>query len=56
MSPKVKPRGLRFPLPDEAEKIIGKSGQIQGAKIVASPAKKLKRSSIFITLKSILFH
>ena len=44
--PKVMPSGLCLPPTDEAERIMGNNGQIQGAMIVTKPAIKVKNSSI----------
>jgi hypothetical protein len=46
MTPKVIPRDFFFPPADDAEKTIGKSGQMHGAKIVMNPAKNEKSSSV----------
>jgi hypothetical protein len=42
------PSDFLFPPPDDAEKTMGKSGQMQGAKIVINPAKNEKTSSVNI--------
>ncbi len=45
--PRVIPKDFARVAPTEVERIIGKSGQIQGAKIVTSPdTKAIKKSSI----------
>ena len=44
------PSGLCLPAADEAERMIGSNGQIQGAMIVTKPARKVKNSSISINL------
>ncbi len=46
----VIPRGLFFPPVTVAERIIGKSGQIQGANMVTKPDRKAKRKRISIGL------
>lgn len=43
MTPRVRPKGLRFPPVEETESTNGRSGQMQGARMVAKPAKKLKK-------------
>ena len=42
------PSDFLFPPPDDAENTMGKSGHIQGAKIVINPAKNEKTSSVII--------
>lgn len=49
MIPRVIPSGLRFPPVDEAERTIGNSGQIHGAKMVTSPEIKEKKRSVSIS-------
>jgi hypothetical protein len=44
MTPRVNPMGLRFPPVEETESTRGNRGQMQGARMVAKPAKKLKKS------------
>jgi hypothetical protein len=44
ITPRVKPKGFFFPPVEETESTRGKRGQIQGARIVAKPARKLKNS------------
>ena len=46
MTPKVSPRDFLFPPPEDAENTIGKSGQMQGAKIVINPARNEKIRSV----------
>jgi hypothetical protein len=49
MIPRVTPRGFLCDFPVTlTERIMGKSGQIQGAKIVTNPAKKAKKSKRII--------
>lgn len=48
--PSVIPSGFLCPPETDEDKIIGKSGQIQGAKIVMSPERKAKRSRISISI------
>jgi hypothetical protein len=48
ITPKVIPSDFLFPPPDDAENTIGKSGHIQGAKIVINPAKNEKIRSVTI--------
>ena len=45
MTPKVMPKGLCLPLPEEAERTIGNNGQMQGARIVTKPARKENKSN-----------
>ena len=47
--PKVIPSGFPFPPVAEEERMIGRSGQIQGAKIVTSPEinAKMRRMITF---------
>ncbi len=50
--PKVMPSGLAWVFPAaEEESTIGNSGQIHGAKIVTSPARKAKPKSKIINSK-----
>ncbi len=42
------PSDFLLPPPDDAENTMGKSGHMQGAKIVIKPAKNEKTSSISI--------
>jgi hypothetical protein len=46
--PSVTPRGFDLPPKDADEKTIGRSGQIQGAKIVSNPEKNAKKSKIIM--------
>jgi len=48
ITPKVIPRDLLLPPPEDAENTIGKSGHMHGAKIVINPAKneKIRRVTI----------
>lgn len=48
--PKVIPSGFLCPPVVEEERIIGKSGQIQGAKIVVNPARKAKSKRMTMQL------
>ena len=43
--PRVMPIGLCLPSTDEAERIIGNNGQIQGASMVMNPEIKEKNKS-----------
>ena len=44
ITPSVKPKGLRLPPVEETDRTRGKRGQMQGARMVAKPARKLKKS------------
>lgn len=50
MIPKVIPKGFLWPPVADEESNIGKSGQIQGARMVTKPEIKAKRSSTSINL------
>ena len=46
MIPSVIPNGFLLAVVTEDERTIGKSGQMQGARIVTNPDKKAKKSNI----------
>jgi len=48
ITPRVMPSDFLFPPPEDAENTIGKSGHMQGAKIVINPAKNEKIRSVAI--------
>ena len=50
MIPSESPRGRCLPLPLEAEKTMGRSGQMHGARIVMSPERKAKNNSVVMAL------
>ncbi len=52
--PKVTPNGLLHPPVAVEDSTIGRSGQIQGAKIVTSPDTNAKESKIIIVSNYIL--
>jgi hypothetical protein len=48
ITPRVMPSDFLFPPPEDAENTMGKSGHMQGAKIVMNPAKNEKIRSVAI--------
>lgn len=52
--PRVIPKGFLFAFVTDEERIIGKSGQMQGAKTVANPERNEKNSKISTIAKSYL--
>ncbi len=54
--PKVIPKGFRFSPVEEDERMIGRRGQMQGAKIVTNPDKNAKVKRIIIKVLVIELH